>query len=77
MKTIVYFIITCCISTGAFFAATNMKNPFPAFAVAFGIWAFFFWGWNRRTKKLNDKRSREKLFENYMRSTLNNRNRFS
>jgi len=68
METIVYFILTCFISTGAFFAATNMKNPWPAFAVAFGIWALFFWGWNRRVKKQAARRSREQLFENFMRA---------
>jgi hypothetical protein len=73
MKTIIYFIFTCFISTGAFFAATNMKNPWPAFAVAFGIWALFFWGWNRRIKKQADRRSRERLFENFMRAKLRNR----
>ena len=36
MKTFIYFIFTCFISTGAFFAAMNTHNPFPAFAVAFG-----------------------------------------
>ena len=75
MKTIVYFIFTCFISTGAFFAATNMKNPFPAFIVAFGIWALFFWGWNRRSKKQAERRSREQLFENYMRSNFRNTKR--
>jgi hypothetical protein len=39
MKTAIYFIITCFISTGALLGATNAKNPFPAFAIAFGIWA--------------------------------------
>ena len=68
MKTIVYFILTCCISTGAFMAATNMKYPFPAFIVAFGIWGLFFWGWNRRVKKQAERRFRERLFENFMRA---------
>jgi len=70
MKTIVYFILTCFISTGAFFAATNLKNPWPAFAVAFGIWALFFWGWNRRAKKQAQRRFREQLFADYMRAKL-------
>lgn len=73
MKTAIYFILTCFISTGAFFAATNMKNPFPAFAVVFGIWVLFFWGWNRRIKKQSERRSMERQFENFMRSKLNNR----
>ena len=73
MKTVVYFILTCCISTGAFFAATNMKNPFPAFIAAFGIWVLFFWGWNRRLKKNARRRDMERQFENFMRTKLRNR----
>lgn len=72
MKTIVYFIISCFTSTGAFFAATNMKNPLPAFLVAFGIWGLFFWGWNRRLKKQAMRRSMERQFEDYMRSKIRN-----
>jgi len=67
MKTAIYFIITCFISTGALLGATNAKNPFPAFAIAFGIWALFLWGYNRRSKKEAERRNREKLFEQFMR----------
>jgi len=67
MKTVIYFIITCFISTGALLGATNAKNPFPAFAIAFGIWALFLWGYNRRSKKEAERRNREKLFEQFMR----------
>lgn len=68
MKTTVYFILACIISTGAFFAATNMHNPFPVFAVAFGIWVIFFVGWNRRLKKQAIRRSMERQFAEYMRA---------
>jgi len=68
MKTTIYFLLTCCISTGAFFAAANMKNPFPAFIVAFAAWALFFWGWQRRLKKDARRHNRERLFNEYMRS---------
>ena len=73
MKTAIYFIITCFISTGALLGATNAKNPFPAFAVAFGIWALFLWGYNRRSKKQAERRNRERLFEEYMREQLRKR----
>jgi hypothetical protein len=73
MKTIFYLIGTCLISTLAFFGALSMKNPFPCFGVAFGIWALFLWGWNRRSKRQAAKRSRERMFEDYMRSTFRNR----
>ena len=75
MKTAIYFIITCFISTGALLGATNAKNPFPAFAIAFGIWALFLWGYNRRSKKEAERRNRERLFEEYMREQLRNRQR--
>jgi hypothetical protein len=75
MKTAFYFIVTCLVSTGALLGALNAKNPFPAFAVAFGIWALFLWGYNDRSKKEAQKRSREQLFENYMRSKYRNPNR--
>jgi ABC-type transport system involved in multi-copper enzyme maturation permease subunit len=51
MKTAIYFIITCFISTGALLGATNAKNPFPAFAIAFGIWALFIWGYYQKNRQ--------------------------
>jgi uncharacterized membrane protein len=72
MKTAFYLIVTCLVSTGALMSALNMKDPFPAFAVAFGIWALFLWGCARRYRKIAEKRSRERLFEEYMRSKLGN-----
>jgi len=73
MKTAIYFIITCFISTGALLGATNAKNPFPLFGIAFGIWALFLWGYNRRSKKEAERRNRERLFEEYMREQLRKR----
>lgn len=70
MKTTIYFIGTCFISTGAFMAALNLKNPFPAFGVAFGIWALFIWGYNRRSKKAAAKRFQEQMFNDYSRSKM-------
>jgi hypothetical protein len=51
MKTFVSFIITLLISTGCLLGAMNMRNPFPLFGVAFGIWGVFIWRCNRRAKK--------------------------
>lgn len=73
MKTFIYFIATCLISTFALFGALSLKNPFPCFAVAFGIWAIFLWGWSRRSKKEAARRLRERIFEEYMRSNNNSR----
>ncbi|MFC0513164.1 hypothetical protein ACFFGT_03095 [Mucilaginibacter angelicae] len=68
MKTAFYFIATCFISTFAFFGALSMKNPFPCFGVAFGIWALFLWGYSRRAKKEASRRLNERMFNEYMRS---------
>ncbi|MGY3212418.1 hypothetical protein [Mucilaginibacter sp. HD30] len=70
MKTAFYFIATCFISTFAFFGALAAKNPFPCFAVAFGIWTLFLWGYNKRSKKEAEKRFREQLFSEYMRAKM-------
>ncbi|WP_259065016.1 hypothetical protein HDF24_00300 [Mucilaginibacter sp. X4EP1] len=70
MKTALYFIITCFISTGALLGATNAKNPFPLFGIAFGIWVLFIWGYTRRSKIEAEKRSRERRFEEHMRDRL-------
>jgi len=75
MKTTLYFILTLLISAGALLGAMNLKDPLPLFAIAFGVWALFLWGYNRRSKKAGERRSREQLFENYMRANLRNRNR--
>jgi len=58
------------------FAATNMKDPFPAFVVAFGIWALFFWGWRRRLKKAADRQALERQFRDYMRGKSRNIRQF-
>jgi hypothetical protein len=73
MKTALYFIITCFISTGALLGALNAKNPFPEFGIAFGIWAWFVWGYNRRSKKEAERLDRERMFEEYLRQQLRNR----
>lgn len=73
MKTLIYFIFTCCISTGALLGALHAKNPYPAFAIAFGVWALFAWGYNKRAKKEAEKRYREQLFEEYMRDKIRHR----
>ncbi|WP_183580316.1 hypothetical protein HDF18_13170 [Mucilaginibacter sp. X5P1] len=72
MKTAIYFIISCLISTGSLLGGLHAKNPFPNFAVVIAVWALFAWGYNRRSKKEADKRSGERLFAEYMRSKIRN-----
>jgi len=43
MRTIILFFITCIIATFGYFAALSMKNPWPGYAVAFGVWTIFIW----------------------------------
>jgi hypothetical protein len=70
MKIAFYFIATCLISTFAFFGALAAKNPFPCFAIAFGIWALFLWGYIKRSKKEAEKRFHERMFNEYARSKM-------
>jgi hypothetical protein len=75
MKATIYFIFTCLISTGALLGALNAKNPFPAFIVAFGIWAVFLWGYSHRNKKRFEKNEMEQSFRNYIRTQHRKQNR--
>lgn len=43
MKNVFWFFITCIIATFGYFAALSMQNPWPGYAVAFGVWAIFIW----------------------------------
>jgi hypothetical protein len=75
MKAVIYFIITCFISTGCLFGALNAPNPFPLFAVAFGVWALFIWGCHKRLKRKAEQRNREQLFDAFLRDQLRDRKR--
>ncbi len=68
MKTFVYLIFTCFISTGAFIGALYSKTPMILYAVGFGIWALFLWGISRRMKKNAERRYQERQFSNFMRT---------
>jgi hypothetical protein len=68
MKTFVYLVFTCFISTGAFMGALYSKTPLLLYAVGFGIWALFLWGVNRRMKKNAERRDRERYFNDFMRA---------
>jgi hypothetical protein len=72
MKTAIYLVITCLISTGCFMATTNMENPFPAFGAGFGIWLLFIWGYNKRSRKAAQRKFQEHMFQQHMRSILHN-----
>jgi hypothetical protein len=67
MKTFVYLIFTCFVSTGAFMGALYSKTPLLLYAVGFGVWALFLWGVSRRMKKNAERRDMEQNFQNFMR----------
>lgn len=48
MKNLFLFFLTCIIATGALLAGTTMKNPLPAFIVAFGVWMLFLYRFGKR-----------------------------
>ncbi|MGF7079632.1 hypothetical protein [Mucilaginibacter sp. UYCu711] len=73
MKTTFYFISTCFIATGFYMAAINSKNAVPGILVAFGLWALFFWGCDRRREKEAKKRERERLLAEYFRRLYDDR----
>ena len=73
MKTFVYLVFTCFISTGAFMGALYSKTPFLLYAVGFGIWALFIWGVLRRMKKNDERRSMERQFSEFMRANRQHR----
>jgi len=70
MRTIIHFLFTCFISTGAFLAALNARYPLPLYIVGFGIWALFIWRQSKRNKRKMLKRRMEEEFRNFMRSKL-------
>lgn len=77
MKNFLHLIFTCFVSTFALWGAlANKNNPWPCFAIAFGIWAIFLWRLNARAKRsAMKKRYDEYQFREYMRGKAYQRNR--
>lgn len=57
MKTFIYFICTCFISTGAYFASLNSQHYIYGIALAFVLWTWFLWGCDRRSRKAAERRA--------------------
>lgn len=68
MKTFVYLVFTCFISTGAFMGALYAQTPFILYTVGFGVWALFLWGVSRRMKRNTERRYQERQFNEFMRA---------
>ncbi|WP_262246487.1 DUF4407 domain-containing protein [Parapedobacter soli] len=66
MKTFVYLCITSIIGSGAFLAALSMSNPWPAYAVGFGVWGLFFFGVVKRSQEAAKRRKRERLLDEWL-----------
>lgn len=73
MKTFVYLVFTCFISTGAFMGALYSKTPLLLYAVGFGIGVLFLWGVFRRMKKHDERREMERQFSEFMRTNRQHR----
>ena len=73
MKTFIYFCITSIFSTGALLAATTMSKPWPLFAVGFGIWVLFFWWLTKQGRKAAQRRERERMLDEFLRSQTRGR----
>ncbi|WP_158829107.1 hypothetical protein [Mucilaginibacter lacusdianchii] len=69
MKNFVHLIFTFFISTIAFWGAlATRKDPWPCYAIAFGVWAIFLWRYQARSKRAAMKRQFEEYqFREYMR----------
>ena len=70
MKTFIHLIFTFFISTMALMAALGNRYGWILYLITLAVWTWFFWALNRRLRKRDERRGREKLFENYMRSQL-------
>lgn len=66
MKTLIYLCITSVIGTGAFLSALSLSNPYPAYAVGFGIWILFFWGVAKRSQEAARRKERERQFSEWL-----------
>jgi hypothetical protein len=72
MKTFLFFIFACLVSTGAMLSALHETNPFSNFALAFGIWVFFVWVQGRRARKRSRQQNGEQQFREFMRTKYDN-----
>lgn len=72
MKTVILFLITIVISTGALLASLNAKgNPFIGPAIAFGLVLLFIAHLSGKSKRQAKQREKERLFYQYFESRQN------
>ena len=73
MKTFIFFCATLLVSAGALLAATTMSEPWPLFAVGFGIWVLFFWWLAKHDRKAARRRERERMLDDFLRAQTRGR----
>jgi hypothetical protein len=76
MKTVILFLITIVISTGALLASLNARNPVVGPVVAFAMVALLVLYLNGKNKRRARQREKEHLFYNYFNAMQNRRSRF-
>ncbi|MEJ2901148.1 hypothetical protein [Pedobacter panaciterrae] len=72
MKTVFFLLLSLGISASALYTAANMSNPFPVYGLVLSIWVLFYWSYTRRSRRIANRRFRENMFQEYMRSTMHN-----
>ena len=50
MRTLLLFLVTCIVGTGALLAANTMPHPLPAYLAGFGVWGLFIYYAARRRR---------------------------
>jgi len=76
MKTLILFLITTVISTGALLASLNAKSPFVGLVVAFTLVILFMLYLTRNSRRRARQREKERLFYEYFNTQQNKRSRF-
>ena len=73
MKNFLYIILFCFLFNCCYFGALNAHHPLTLIIVAAAIVILFAWLMVSRHKKQAERRQREQLFEEFMRSTRHSR----
>lgn len=68
MKNFLYLVLFCFLFNCCYFGALNAKHPATLIVVAAAIVILFAWLMVSRHKKRSERRHREHMFEEFMRS---------
>lgn len=70
MKTFVYLVFTCFISTGSFMCGLNSPSIWPGYLIGFAVWVWFAWNFDARQKRARERRNREKMLNMMLNKVL-------